>query len=141
MFFQPSPILPQASGLGFAFDHTPWVRQMSRHGSFPWLTGSEGAMIHSGVRRRNAATGRMGGQRRTSWLVGLSGDVEGNVVVGPVVDPKAPGALPETVPTGEAANAVASAAAGGFLAGGVVAALPAAALGLLVGYMIWGGKG
>jgi len=138
MFFQTSPILPQASGLGFVFDNPPWVRQMARHGAYPFLTGPNMG-IHSGVRRLSADISRVGGQRRTSWVYGTNGF--GDTVAQPalVVDPAVtPPSAPASVSADEAAQAVAGAATGGFLAGGLVAALPAAAVGLLIGYFVWG---
>jgi len=118
MYFQTSPILPQLSGLGFAFDHAPFVRNQARHGAFPFLVS--GMDQHSGVRRLNAEYGRAGGQRRTSWLAGL-----GDAATGAPVSQQ------------DAAAVAAATAQVGFVTGAAVAAIPAAVVGLIVGYFVW----
>lgn len=132
MYFQTSPILPQLSGLGFAFDHTPFVQNQARHGAFPFLVS--GMDQHSGVRRRGAEFGRMGGQRRTSWLAGLGAT---NPSTGEWLGPGEP---PRAVSEEQAAAVAAAAAQVGFITGAAVAAVPAAVVGLIVGYFVWGGK-
>lgn len=129
MYFQTSPILPQlsgASGLGFAFDHTPYVRGLAKNGAYPFLLGKNVVAQHSGVRRTNATTGRMGGQRRTTWLAGV-GDAS---------------STPSTqmISQEDAAAVAASTAQIGFVTGAAVAVIPAAVVGLVVGYLIWGGQ-
>jgi len=136
MYFQTSPYFPGASGLGlrglaglgFVFDDAPYARALQTKGTFPFSTTGVVPMWASGVRRTNAETGRMGGQRRTTWMWGVNSLGE----LAPV-----PATQTQTQPS--APEDMQAAAGAGIIVGGVAAAVPALLVGLLLGYLIWGG--